>query len=167
MNFKLEKIVELSGAKASVYSVLLQGEETSLFEQFLTENETKYPEEVEDIVKRLFAIGKDVGAREQFFKLNEGLPGDLVCALYDVPDSNLRLFGMRFGTTTIILGGGGPKGKDIRAWQEDEKLSIHGHQMIAISKQIHERMKERELRLPGDWNDFSGDLEFYQGGEDE
>ena len=118
MYFKLEKINELSGAGATIYSVLLEDEEQSLFEHFLEENQLKYREELKDILKRLNVIGHQTGAREQFFKLEEGSGGDLVCALYDDPDKKLRLYAIRYGKTTVILGGGGVKGKQIRAWQE-------------------------------------------------
>ncbi len=103
MNFKLEKIEYLSGAQASIYSIILQNEEQTIFEQFLAKNQVKYREEILDIIKRLHVIGHDVGAREQFFKLEEGKRGDLVCALYDDPEKKLRLYGIRYGMTTVIL----------------------------------------------------------------
>lgn len=58
------------------------------------------------MVQRLKIIGTKTGAREQFFKLHEGNPGDGVCALFDLPDKNLRLYCIRYNTQIIILGGG-------------------------------------------------------------
>ncbi|RYX87149.1 hypothetical protein EON73_01950 [bacterium] len=167
MNFKLEKISELSGNKTAIYSVILKNEEQSLFERFLAENQSTYRTELNNILQRLVAIGHDVGARAQFFKLEEGTPGDMVCALYDDPDSKLRLYGMRFGMTTIILGGGGPKSKKIRAWQQDEKLSKHAKEMIAVSKQIYDRIKEKDIKWASNELDLEGDLTFNEEDENE
>lgn len=60
---------------ATVYTVLLDGDETSLFDYFLSENAEKYPDEVQSILKRLREIGSSTGAREKFFKHDEGIPG--------------------------------------------------------------------------------------------
>lgn len=95
MNFEIQAITELTGNGATIYTVILEGKEQTSFESFLNENEADYPEEVEDIVKRLYTIGKETGARDTFFKLDEGKPGDGVCALYDRPDSSLRLYCIR------------------------------------------------------------------------
>ena len=55
--------------------------------------------------------------------MDEGIPGDGVCALFDLPNSNLRLYCIRYGNSIIILGGGGQKPKTISAFQENEKLA--------------------------------------------
>jgi hypothetical protein len=84
VKFSLEKIPDLSGKKASIYTVRVDDEEETLFEQFISENEEKYEEEVIEIYDRLEAIGRHVGIREIFFKPNEGEwgAGDGIEALY-------------------------------------------------------------------------------------
>ena len=67
-----------------------------------------------NFLERIRTINEKTGARESFFKPNEGKPGDLVCALFDIPNSNLRLYCIRFGNSLIILGGGGEKKKTIK-----------------------------------------------------
>ncbi|UVR14472.1 hypothetical protein [Parabacteroides distasonis] len=62
------------------------------------------------------------GAAEHFFKLNEGKPGDGVCALFDSPDKKLRIYCIRFANVAIVVGGGGYKPKNIRAYQESSSL---------------------------------------------
>ena len=62
-------------------------------------------------------------AREGYFKLHEGKPGDGIVALYDRPDSRLRLYCIRYGSVTLIVGGGGAKPKSVRAWQEVPELA--------------------------------------------
>ncbi|MEG2366181.1 MAG: hypothetical protein RSB29_05440, partial [Alistipes sp.] len=118
MNFTLVEISDLSGEHCQIFSVLLDGDKQTLYEQFLEKNAKAHGDEVQDIYDRLKFIGKEGGAREYFFKHHEGIPGDLVCALYDQPNSNLRLFCIRFGQVTVVLGCGGYKSKKIRAWQQ-------------------------------------------------
>ncbi len=63
MNCKLKKIIELSGNKASIYSVIIENEQKTLFEIFLEENIISFKSEIENILKRLEIIGKKTGAR--------------------------------------------------------------------------------------------------------
>ena len=58
MNCKLKKIIELSGNKASIYSVIIENEQKTLFEIFLEENIISFKSEIENILKRLEIIGK-------------------------------------------------------------------------------------------------------------
>jgi hypothetical protein len=160
MNYKLLKISELSGNKASVYSLYSEEEKCTLFERFLRENEKSFKSEIFDILKRLNTIGKKEGAREHFFKTKEGKPGDLVCALYDMPDSHLRLYCMRLGSSLIILGGGGYKPKTIKALQSDPKLSFENSQMVKLSGEILKRLKNKEIGYVNDFMDLEGDLDF-------
>ena len=145
MNIKLVEIPDVSGHKCQVLSAIVDEQDESLFEEFLNEYSEQYPQEIEDIYNRLKFIGNEGGAREQFFKQNEGAPGDLVCALYDQPDSNLRLYCIRFGSIAVILGGGGYKSKSIRSWQEDPKLSANAEMMKRISQIIYNAIKEKDI----------------------
>ena len=53
MEFEIIKIKQLSGKKAQIYSVILGQEDQSVFEQFLQNNYSEYPTEIEDIVSKL------------------------------------------------------------------------------------------------------------------
>jgi uncharacterized pyridoxamine 5'-phosphate oxidase family protein len=165
MNYKLVKLPKFSDEAASIYSVFLTNENKTLFEIFVEKNKISFISELKDIFKRLKVIGDDTGARDIFFKLNEGSPGDLVCALYDEPDSNLRLYCIRYGTLLVILGGGGYKPKSISAFQEDEKLTKENYLMREISKDIYKRIKDHEIVFVNDHKDFEGNLEFYEDQE--
>lgn len=118
------------------------------------------------MISRLKTIGHRTGAREQFFKLKEGKPGDGVCALYDKPKKNLRLYCIRYGSLLLIVGGGGLKKKSIRTLQEDEKLKKENKFLKKVSKDIQKRMKEGDIRLSDDYMDFDGDLKFYEEDEE-
>jgi putative component of toxin-antitoxin plasmid stabilization module len=160
MKYKLVKLNKLSGIKASVYSVYLEDERKTLFDLFLEENKISFKSELKDIVSRLSVIGHKTGARDNFFKLNEGNPGDGVCALFDRPGSNLRLYCIRYGTLIIIVGGGGYKPKSIREFQQDQKLTEENYFLRELSKLIKTKMDDDEIEFSSDSMDFEGDLTF-------
>ena len=160
MGYKLVKITKLSGYEASIYSIYLHDEQKTLFDRFLEENINSFNSELNNIYTRLKIIGHETGARKQFFRTDEGTPGDGVCALSDVPKSNLRLYCIRYGALIVILGGGGFKSKNIRALQEDEKLTDENYLMRKISRDIQQRMKDKELTFTDDYKDFEGDFNF-------
>lgn len=145
MKFEIVELDELSGPAAKIYSVVLEGEDGTLFDNFLQQHSKMHPSEVRDIVDRLRAIGKTTGAREHYFKINEGKPGDGVCALYDIPNKNLRLYCIRFGCVAIVLGGGGEK--NVRAYQEDPNLNRQAEIMKYISQEIMKSEREEEIKL--------------------
>lgn len=160
MKFKIVKINQFSGSKRGVYSVLINEGNETLLNKFVRGNEISFKSETKDILKRLFSIGHSTGARSQFFKEWEGKPGDGVCALYDNPDSNLRLYCICYGTQLIVVGSGGYKPKTIRALQEDAKLTEENSLIKKISQQITQRIKDKDIRFTNDYLDFTGDLLF-------
>ncbi len=160
MKYKLVKMDQISGDKASIYAVYLEDEQINLFDRFLEENEILFESEIADITDRLYTIGHYTGAKEQLFKLKEGKPGDGVCALYDSPNSRLRLYCIRYGTSIVILGGGGYKPKSMHALQEDDKLKDENYFLRQVSSNITQRMKDHEIYYSIDYMNFDGDLEF-------
>ena len=160
MKYRLVKLSSFSANECSIYSILLNDEQETLLEKFIKENKDTFLSEIKDILQRLRTIGHKTGARIDFFKLDEGYPGDGVCALYDDEESNLRLYCIRYGTQLVVVGGGGPKPKEIRALQEDEKLTKENYFLRSLSAKITERIKEKEICYTNDYLDFSGDLEF-------
>jgi len=162
MKCRLVKINRLSGYKASLYSVVINEEKETLLEKFIRENKNSFLSETKDILKRLRTIGHKTGARKQFFKEFEGKPGDGICALYDDPDSKLRLYCIIFGAQILVVGGGGPKPKNIKALQENQKLKDENYFLRWLSEQITERIKDKEITFENDYLDFSGNLEFHE-----
>ena len=80
-----------SGEKTAVYSIVAENSKKLFIEHFNEQYKKEYLEEVIDVMGRLKQIGQ-MGARDSYFKMNEGLQwNDLVCALYDLPDKHLRL----------------------------------------------------------------------------
>lgn len=160
MKFRIIKINNLSGNKASVYSVVLNNEKETLLNKFVREHGILFKSETKDILKRLNSIGHTTGARIQFFKEWEGKPGDGVCALFDLPNSKLRIYCICYGTQIIIVGSGGHKPKTIRALQEDVKLKDENFLIRKISGQITQRIKDKEIKFSEDYLSFIGNLEF-------
>lgn len=158
MNYEIVELEEYKGKKATIYSILMEGDEYSMFDHFLIDHIQEYKEEVKSILGRLEQINQTTGAREIFFKQHEGKPGDGVCALFDTPESKLRLYCIRYGKTAVILGGGGPKSTEIRAWQEDEKLSKEASLMIQISKEIMNRIMSGDITWSTDGCHLEGNL---------
>jgi putative component of toxin-antitoxin plasmid stabilization module len=163
VNYEIVELEDLSGFKTGIYSVLIEdvdGNETTLLDRFVNENIKDYGNEVEFILDRLSVMGKKVGARIDFFKEGEGHLGDGVCALYDEPSTNLRLYCIRYGNVAIILGGGGPKSKSIRAYQKDDKLRKEADLIKQISKDITQRIREKEIWWSADGKSLLGNLTF-------
>ena len=154
MTCEIVKLEAYSSYGAGIYTVYIEEEEVTLYDKFVAENISEFKNEVVDINNRLLSIGK-IGAREQFFKLKEGFPGDGVCALFDNPNSHIRLYCIRYGS-----GGGGPKSKLIRGLQQDSKLTFENYLLRAISKEITREMIQKELKFTTDFFDFEGDMNF-------
>lgn len=152
---EIEIVKIRSGEQTSFFTVRILGEQFTLFEKFIIENKTTYPNELNYISDRLTAMASATGAREQFFKMDEGNPGDGVCALYDFPEKNLRLYCIRYGCVSVILGGGGEKPKNMKALQESEKLTQENYLLRRISTGITKALKDGLIN----WSDDGMDLE--------
>ncbi len=148
--FEIVELDEFVGGGAVLYSIAIDGDEETLYDQFLSEYNQLFPEEIKDIVARLYTIA-DVGARFNFFKVNEGSlgAGDGIVALYDLPGKHLRLYCIRFGAVALIVGGGGSKPKTIRALQEDPKLTEENYRLRAFSAQINQAISDGEIWWDG------------------
>ncbi len=60
----------------------------------------------------------------------------------------------------VILGSGGEKPKSIRAFQDDKKLTAENYLLRKISKQITERIRNKEIQFSEDGTEIFGNLEF-------
>jgi len=78
--------------------------------------------------------------------------------LYDDTDSNLRWYCIRDGNIAVILGGGGPKSDDVKAWQDDEKLTLEAETIIQVSQDIMQRIHSGDLQWSKDGSQLLGNL---------
>lgn len=159
MKNKLVRLSNLSGAAASVYSIYYNDKKEVLFERFIRENLARNPGETMNIVDRLRWIGEHTGAKECYFKLDEGLEwNDGVCALFDVPEKNLRLYCILISKKILIVGNGGCKSKDIRTWQENRHLSAAVHEMMHFSRIVNVKLEHGSLYLSDDELTLEGNM---------
>lgn len=73
MQFEIVQMEDLSGDAAKIYSVILEGEESSLLEQFVLDN-LDYKREIQEMIKRLSLMGQKYGCKPHYFKEGEGSP---------------------------------------------------------------------------------------------
>lgn len=99
---------------------------------------------------RLQAMNQETGIRTEYFKLNEGKPGDGVAAFYDLPSKNLRLYCIMYGTEAIIFGGGGAKPKSARTYQEVPLLNRQAKTIQQVSKLVTQNIKSKDIVLHKD-----------------
>lgn len=153
---EIEIVKIRTGGQASFFTVRII-EDFTLFEKFIIENKTKYPDELNYISDQIRAMASATGAREQFFKMDEGFPGDGVCALYDLPGKNLRLYCIRYGSVSVILGGGGEKPKGMKALQESVKLTDENYFLRRVSSGITKALKNGLISWSEDGMDLLSD----------
>lgn len=163
MKFELVKLTDLSGKRATIYSVVVDDAEQTLFDKFVSENDHDFSKEIDDIFDKLEVIAHKTGVVEAFLTKPEGNWGQDVWALFDQPEKRLRLYFIRLGRVAIILGGGGPKPKHIVALQEDPKLKAENYLLRTISDQVTARIMSRELLWSGIELDGSDDAFVFEG----
>jgi hypothetical protein len=165
MKFRLIEIPQLTGRRCKIYSVQVDGDEKTLFERFSEENEDDFAEELINILKNLKEISQFNGAKDYYFRpKKEGKLGDGVEALFDKPDARLRVYCIKYGQILLVLGGGGQKSKEIRAFQEDPKLTKENYLMRQIAHILYTAIRNKDLRWNKDGDNFEG--QFYFDSED-
>lgn len=146
MDFDIIEIEDFTGRMAHIYSILLDGEELTLLEQFFDDNQM-YLAEMNQISEKLIVMGNDTGCRREFFKHEEGAPGDGVAAL---KVGNLRLYCLYFDKTAVFFGSGGYKPPEAHAYQEVPELNEKAEQMKNIAKEINQAIIDRKIVIEND-----------------
>lgn len=147
MNFEIREMRNLTGAKARVYSVILDGEEKTLLEQFFEEN-IKYKDDLEKVLHKICVMAQDTGCRKIYFKEGEGAWADGMVALQGT--GRLRLYGIYFHDAVILFGSGGYKPPGVAAYEDYPPLNAKAQQMRAIAKEIYRMIIKKELEVHED-----------------
>lgn len=147
MDFEIKEMESLTGAKARVYSVILEGEEDTLLEQFFNEN-AHYLKDIKKILYKIRVMANDTGCRRSYFKEGEGAWADGVVALNYT--GCLRLYGIYFNEAVILFGSGGHKPPGVRAYQDYPPLDEKAQQVRTIAQMIYKRIKNGELKINED-----------------
>lgn len=146
MQFEFVDMEEFTGRMAHIYTVLLAGEESTLLEQFFHDNR-QYSSELINIAEKLTVMGNDTGCRRDYFKHEEGSPGDGVAALRV---GQLRLYCLYFDRTAVFFGSGGYKPTQARAYQEVPELNEKVLQMKAIAARINKAIIDKDIEINED-----------------
>ncbi len=154
MRIELIELDEFDCSVGHIYSVAIDDSDCTLYDLFLEENDEKYRKELGNIMVKLDTMSGRTGFGDFYFKLNEGKPGDGLCAITD-KKGKLRLYCIRFGNVLLVLGGGGPK--TTRTYQEDDKLYSENLQLRSISEAMAKAIKDGTLKIEDDGR-LTGDL---------
>lgn len=141
MGFEIVEMKELSGDKAHIYSVILNGDGDTLLEQFFNEN-SSHEKLLKKMLIKIKTMADKTGCLRQFFKDGEGRLGDGVVAL---AVQNLRLYGIYFNSTVVLLGSGGIK--NVRAYQDDPVLNKKAEQVKSIASEINRAIINKEFKV--------------------
>lgn len=147
MNFEIIEMKNLTGAKARVYSVILDGEENTLLEQFFNEN-IEYKDDLKKVLYKIQTMAQDTGCRKSYFKIGEGAWADGMIALQGT--GRLRLYGIYFHDAVILFGSGGYKPPQIAAYEDYQPLNVKAQQMRTVAKEINRMIAEKELKIHED-----------------
>lgn len=143
MSFQIVEMEDLSGPKAHIYSVVLDNEEETLLEQFF--DEYRDNELAQAMYNKIAAMAKRTGCRREYFREGEGNFGDGVVAL---AIGNLRLYGIYFNQTLVLLGSGGVK--NVRTYQEDPELNKKVKQIKSVASEINKAILEKGISISED-----------------
>ena len=146
MQYEIVELTELSGRMAHIYSVAAMNEDDTLFDKFVIENQANL-KDIRRMIARLRAMAKSTGCAIEFFKENEGAPGDGVVALRQ---GRMRLYCLRLGNTCIFIGSGGYKPPGIAAYQEDPHLNSRNLLTRKMASAINKAIAERDLIIHDD-----------------
>lgn len=146
MKFDFTEIEELSGNKAHIYSITIEGENETLLEQFFNDN-IKHNKELNILVSKIQNMANRTGCIRDFFKNGEGNFADGVVAL---SAGKLRLYGIYFNSTVVLFGSGGIK--HTRTYQEDQKLNAKVKQVKTIARIINKAIIEKTITIEKDGN---------------
>ncbi len=165
MKYELVKIEELCGDKATIYSIRLNDSEDTLLNRFIENYKDSHLSEVKYIWEVLKVVSNETGYRENYFKPNEGFPGSQIEAIFDKPNSKLRLYFINLGKTILVIGDGGVKPKNIRALQESEELKENNYFLRQVSRDLEIKVQNREITFSPDFMRLLGNLIFGEDNE--
>ncbi|MFZ1786612.1 MAG: hypothetical protein WAU23_15500 [Ferruginibacter sp.] len=160
-------VLDQSGEKTKIYSPMIEGEDSTLYEQFIAKNEKKFKREVVNIDERIWAIGHDCGLFEEFFDTKAGKFNENLCTFKDKPNTKLRLFFIEYGSAAIILGSGGSKETKFRATQDKPELYEKNRQLGEISLTLQKAQQAGHFSINPDGTlnsttDFTYNSEDYE-----
>ena len=158
MKYELVKIEELCGEKLTTYSIASEGNDTTIFEEFLSDYSSSHTSEINQIVDMFVEMKERFGAREIYFKSMQGSPSSQLVRLKHKTIKELRVYCIKLGKSIIIVGGGGVKPSDKKALQEVPELKKQNYFTREISKELESKIKNKEITYNSDYTELLGEL---------
>lgn len=143
MKFSVEEINEIKGNKAHLYTIRLVGSDSTLLDDFINEN-AEYIDDLNLLLSKMRVMVERTGCPDNLFKVNEGIPGDGVVALYS---NRLRLYCLRHGNVALFIGSGGykPHSDTNNSYQAFPVLNEKAKQMKEIAKIINKAIIDKDV----------------------
>lgn len=146
-DFEIWELEDLSGDKAKIYSVILDGDDKTLLEHFIDENQI-YRKDLKKVLNIIKNMANETGCKKEFFKEYEGKLGDGVVALNYT--GLLRLYGIYFNNSVILFGSGGLKPPEVISWQQSPDLRPKVEKLEKIAAEIYKMITNKELKIMPD-----------------
>lgn len=135
--------------KVTYYTIQMEEEDSSLFLQFINNHENKYQEQLSLIRSWLSKIGKDIGAKERYFRVERFRGGDTRAlpppSKFINIECNLRLYCMRINDNIVILYNGALKTANTA--QECDNVRPHFLLANKLSKAIDKAIEEGDIEI--------------------
>lgn len=136
--------------KVQYYTLLMEGDEDSLFLQFLNSvaNEEKHQEDLAIIREWLRKLGEEVGAQLRYFRPEGSASALPPPAQYIQVDCNLRLYCMHINPHVVILFSGGEK--TTQTAQACPNVGPHFRLANRLSAALDRAIRDKDLQLSED-----------------
>jgi len=132
--------------KVSYYSVCIEGDDKSIFEQFIATYSEVSPDNLKLILTNIRNIGDKRGAKLRYFRHEkdaQALP--LKTKFLDCEPGNLRLYCSILSEDVVVLFSGGIK--TTKKAQECDNVRPHFQMANKLSKQLTENITNKNLIL--------------------
>lgn len=149
MNKYATIIPAISFKKVTFYTIKFEDADP-MFLQFVNDHASEEFEDDLNIIRTwITKIGKNIGAREQYFRFESFRGGDTSAlpppARYIETDCNLRLYCMRINNGIVILFNGGKK--ETAKAQDCENVRHHFLLANQLSKAIYNAIIEKDILI--------------------
>ncbi len=157
MKFSIILINDLSGDKASVYSVKFQNKEITELQSFLYKFQDTHKEVLDQIFLRIQMISKRSGIQKSFFR-RESPENYNVFRLMET--DNLRLYCILFSNVVLLFGSGGTKLQNTRKLVQNPLLEAEVKKLMKIEDAIKWQFRKGTITLTS--HGFDGDLDNFE-----
>ena len=154
MKFSIIFIKELSGDKASVYSVKYGNKEFSELQNFLYKFQDNHQDLLNRIFQRIHLISKRHGVQDSFFR-RESPESHNVFRLMDTDE--LRLYCIMFSKIVLLFGSGGKKLRKTKKLDQNPYLDAEVTRLMKIEDAINFQIRRGTIALTS--QALEGDLD--------